>query len=314
MKGPRFKDIMCPASVLIPRSKRERGERERFAGKKLWKPLKTEKVKTHRLTANGLTLNCLDYGGDGKRSLLFLHGGSAHAHWWDFVAPAFVEDFHVLALDQRGHGESEWANEWAYSSRHYVSDLDQVIDHWGFGAPILVGHSMGAHNVLAYAADHSEKLRAIVALDPPPDYTELAVEFLSSIAKRPARRYESLEEAARNFKVLPRETLAKREILEHVALRSFRQDGDGSWVHKIDRRTMIREPSRVWKSLHRITCPALIVKITKSPLLDREVAKKMVAQFPNARLAEVDDSYHHVMLDNPGGLIEVLRNFVSEFK
>ncbi|MGC2302551.1 alpha/beta fold hydrolase [Candidatus Binatus sp.] len=273
-----------------------------------------EKMKTHRFQANGLTLNCVDYGGDGKRPLLFLHGGSAHAHWWDFVAPAFVEDFHVLALDQRGHGESEWADEWAYGSRHYVSDLDQVIGKWKFGAPILVGHSMGAHNVLAFAAEHSEKLRAIVALDPPPDYTERAVEFLQSIAEKPARRFASLEEAARNFKVLPRETLAKKEILEHVALRSFRQDDDGSWIHKIDRRTMIREPSRVWKSLHRITCPALIVKITKSPLLDREVAKKMVAQFPNARLAEVDDSYHHVMLDNPGALIEVIRKFVSELK
>ena len=88
-------------------------------------------MKAHRFTANGLALNCLDYGGEGKPPLLFLHGGSAHAHWWDFVAPAFVEDFHVLALDQRGHGESDWADEWAYGSRHYVSDLDQVIDHVG---------------------------------------------------------------------------------------------------------------------------------------------------------------------------------------
>ncbi len=90
-------------------------------------------MRTHRFTASGLVLNCLDYGGGGKRPLLFLHGGSAHAHWWDFVAPAFVDDFHVLALDQRGHGESEWAGEWAYGSRHYVSDLDQVIDQWAFG-------------------------------------------------------------------------------------------------------------------------------------------------------------------------------------
>ena len=271
-------------------------------------------MKAHRFVVNGLALNCIDYGGEGKPPLLFLHGGSAHAHWWDFVAPAFVEDFHALALDQRGHGESDWADEWAYGSRHYVSDLDQVIDSWGFGAPILVGHSMGAHNVLAYASEHSEKLRAVVALDPPPDYTERAVEFLQSIAQKPARRFESLDEAARNFKVLPRETLAKKEILEHVARRSYKQHDDGTWIHKIDRRTMVREPSRVWKSLHRITCPALIVKITKSPLLDREVAKKMVAQFPNARLAEVDDSYHHVMLDNPTALIEVIRNFVGEFK
>ncbi len=246
--------------------------------------------------------------------MLFLHGGSAHAHWWDFVAPAFVGDFHVLALDQRGHGESEWADEWAYGSRHYVSDLDQVIDGWGFGAPILVGHSMGAHNVLAYASEHSEKLRAIVALDPPPDYTERAVEFLQSIAEKPARRFDSLEEAVRNFKVLPRETLAKKEILEHVALRSFRRHDDGSWIHKIDRRTMIREPSRVWKSLNRIACPALIVKLTRSPLLELEVAKKMIGQLKNGRLVELDDSYHHVMLDNPTGLIEVIRAFVGELK
>ncbi|MGH7924367.1 MAG: alpha/beta fold hydrolase [Candidatus Binatus sp.] len=271
-------------------------------------------MKAHRFVANGLELNCLDYGGGGKPPMLFVHGGSAHAHWWDFVAPAFVGDFHVLALDQRGHGESEWADEWAYGSRHYVSDLDQVIDGWGFGAPILIGHSMGAHNVLAYAAEHSDKLRAIVALDPPPDYTERAVEFLQSIARKPSRRYESLDEAARNFRVLPRETLARKEILEHVALHSFKQLDDGAWTHKLDRRTMIREPSQVWKSLHRIKCPALIVKITKSPLLDLEVARKMVAQLADARLAEVDHSYHHVMLDNPMQLIEVIKDFVGDLK
>jgi pimeloyl-ACP methyl ester carboxylesterase len=271
-------------------------------------------MTTHRFVANGLALNCLDYGGDGKPPMLFVHGGSAHAHWWDFVAPAFVEDFHALALDQRGHGDSQWVDDWAYGSRHYVSDLAQVIDRWGFGAPVLVGHSMGAHNVLAYAVEHSEKLSALVALDPPPDYPERAVEFLQSIAERPARRYASLDEAARNFKVLPRETLASKEILEHVGRSSFKQLDDGAWIHKIDRRTMIREPSRVWKSLHRIACPALIVKMTKSPLLDREVAKKMVAQFPHARLAEVDHSYHHVMLDNPTALIEVIKDFVRDLK
>ncbi|MDB5107162.1 MAG: alpha/beta hydrolase, partial [Candidatus Binatus sp.] len=73
-------------------------------------------MREHRFKANGLTLNCLDYGGERKHSLLFIHGGSAHAHWWDFVAPAFIDDFHVLALDLRGHGDSEWSKDWAYSS------------------------------------------------------------------------------------------------------------------------------------------------------------------------------------------------------
>ena len=160
-------------------------------------------MKRHSFKANGLTLNCLDYGGEGKRPMLFIHGGSAHSHWWDFVAPAFCADFHVLALDQRGHGESEWAEDWEYGSRHYVSDLDQVIDGWGLGAPILIGHSMGAHDVLAYAAERSDKLRAMVVIDCPADYSEYAVEFLRGYAEKPPRRFESLEEATRNFKVLP---------------------------------------------------------------------------------------------------------------
>ena len=271
-------------------------------------------MKQRRFKANGLSLNCVDYGGEGKPALLFLHGGSAHAHWWDFVAPAFIDDFHVLALDQRGHGESQWPEEWAYGSRHYVADLDEVLGKWGFGPPILVGHSMGAHNVLVYAAAHPEKLRGVIAVDSPPDYNERAVEFLKSVAEKPARRFASLDEAVSNFKVLPRETLASKEILAHVARKSFKQIDDGAWTHKIDRRTMIREPLTVWESLHRITCPALLIKILKSPLLSIEQAKQMVAAMPKGQLATLDDSYHHAMLDNPRGLIEAMRPFLSGLK
>jgi pimeloyl-ACP methyl ester carboxylesterase len=271
-------------------------------------------MKQHRFKANGLSLNCVDYGGAGKPALLFIHGGSAHAHWWDFIAPAFIDDFHALALDQRGHGESEWAEEWAYGSRHYVADLDAVIDQWNFGPPILVGHSMGAHNVLVYAAAHAEKLRGMIAIDSPPDYSQMSVDYLRKYAERPARRFGSLDEAVANFKVLPRETLAEKEILEHIARKTFKQVDDGAWIHKIDRRTMIREPLTVWESLHRITCPALLIKITRSPLLRVDQARKMVGAMPQGQLAQIDDSYHHVMLDNPRALIATMREFLTALK
>src|ERR1700748_2952052 len=99
-------------------------------------------METHTYTtSDGLRLNCLDYGGAGLPPLLFLHGGSAHAHWWDFVAPAFTDSFHVMALDQRGHGDSPWLREWAYGTRHYIADVSRIITEWKFGPPILVGHS-----------------------------------------------------------------------------------------------------------------------------------------------------------------------------
>ncbi len=269
-------------------------------------------VKERRFKANGLMLNCLDYGGESKAPLLFVHGGCAQGHWWDFVAPAFTDSFHALALDQRGHGDSEWAAEWAYGSRHYISDLEQVIDHWGLGAPILVGHSMGAHNILLYAAEQSDKLPAIVVIDTLPEYPEIAVNFLRSFAGKPPSRFASLEEAVANFKVMPRETLAPKEVLNHVARHAYKRQEDGTWIHKFDRRTLVREPLSVWDGLHRITCPTLVVKIAKSPLLAREAANRMIAALAKGRYAEIGDSYHHVMLDNPAGLISVLREFFSD--
>ena len=268
-------------------------------------------MKELRFRANGLVLNCLDHGGEGKPPMLFIHGGSAHAHWWDFIAPAFVADFHVLALDQRGHGESEWPEEWQYGSLDYVADLEQIIDRWGLGAPVLIGHSMGAHNVLVYAAKNSNKLRAMVAVDTPPDYSRFAVEFLRTYAVKPPRRFESMEEAVRSFRVLPRETLAKRDTLEYIAHHTYRRLEDGSWTHKLDRRTLSREPVQVWDQLSQITCPVLIVKVTKSPILDINAARQMVATLPKGSLEQIDDSFHHVMLDNPEALIAALKKFTA---
>jgi pimeloyl-ACP methyl ester carboxylesterase len=272
------------------------------------------RVKSRTFIGAGLELNCLDYGGEGKQPILFLHGGSAHAHWWDFVAPAFTTGFHALALDQRGHGDSQWADEWAYGSRHYVADLKCVVDGWNLGAPIIVGHSMGGHNALLYAASPGARLRAVVAVDSTPDYPQRAVDFLRGVAERPARRFDSLDEACANFRLLPRESKAAPEVLRHIASHTFRRDTNGKWVHKLDRRTMLREPLDVWQTLPHISCPALIVKVTESPLLDVAVARRMAESMPEGSMVEIADSHHHVMLDNPAALIAALKTFFSTVK
>jgi pimeloyl-ACP methyl ester carboxylesterase len=269
-------------------------------------------METHRFrAADGLVLNCLDYGGEGLTPILFVHGGSAHAHWWDFVAPAFTGRFHVLALDQRGHGESPWTSEWAYGTRHYVADLEAIITSWDFGPPILAGHSMGGHNVMVYAGHHSETLRAMIAIDSPATYPEFALKFLREISERPPRRFNSLAEACANFRTIPSDSIATPEVMNHIALNSFRQDSDGKWIHKMDRRTMIREPISAWRGLSNIQCPALFVRAGTSALAP-EHTQDIVAKMPRGRHVIVPDSYHHVMLDNPKGLIAVLDEFLIE--
>lgn len=270
-------------------------------------------MENRRFKGAGIELNCVDYGGAGKPPMLLVHGGSAHAHWWDFVGPPLIDRFHVLALDQRGHGESPWTDEWAYGSRHYAADLDALIANWGLGAPVLVGHSMGGHCVLVYSVEHSERLRAMVVIDSTPFYPDYAVEQLRKIAGRSAPEYDSLEAAIGAFRTLPGETLATPEVLRDVAGRSFRQRDDGKWVHKMDRRTLIREPIQLrMDDLARIGCPALLVKPTGSPLLTPEFMNKMAGKMARGRVVMVENSNHHVPIDNPAGLVAAMDPFLAE--
>ena len=102
--------------------------------------------------AGGLRLRYLDYGADreneGKPPMVCLHGGAAHAHWFDFVAPDFTPDYHVLALDQRGHGDSEWANPPSYTYERYAADLAEVAAKLDLRDFVLVGPSIGGPDAL----------------------------------------------------------------------------------------------------------------------------------------------------------------------
>src|SRR6266403_5526396 len=91
--------------------------------------------------ADGLKLHYLDWGGDPKkRTFVLLHGGGAHAHWWDYVAPELTPHGRVLALDFRGHGRSQWTNPPHYGPPAYVDDVRGLLDILGTKV-VLIGHS-----------------------------------------------------------------------------------------------------------------------------------------------------------------------------
>ena len=93
-----------------------------------------ETARARAVGINGLRLHFLEWGTPGRPALCFLHGGAAHAHWFDLVAPAFADRFHVVSLDQRGHGESQWAEPAAYATQDFVADLIGVMDALGWSA------------------------------------------------------------------------------------------------------------------------------------------------------------------------------------
>ncbi len=260
---------------------------------------------------NNLRLHYLDWGTQGKPPFLMLHGGSAYAHWWDFVAPHFANDFHVIALDQRGHGDSQHADPPAYGTRHYLADLHEFINLLGLQKPVLMGHSMGGHNAIIYATEHAAELRALILVDTDASYPPAAVEFLRKLGEKPAKVFDSFAEAVSRFQLLPRETFISTEKLRALASFAFRELPDGKWTAKLDRRTLFREPIDGRALLGQIACPTLIVRAQHTPLLSLEKINRLITSLPKAQWVEVPDTHHHVMLDNPDGLVKVVREFLA---
>ncbi|MGH7264683.1 MAG: alpha/beta fold hydrolase, partial [Candidatus Rokuibacteriota bacterium] len=130
--------------------------------------LACQSARRHSVRASGVTLALLEWGPAGRPPVLLLHGGAAHAHWFDRVALTLAGACHVAALDQRGHGESGWATPPAYATEDFAGDLAAVLDGLGWDRAALVGHSMGGHNAMAFAAWHPARVRALVVVDARP--------------------------------------------------------------------------------------------------------------------------------------------------
>src|SRR5437899_5549092 len=114
------------------------------------------------INVNGLRFRYLDWGTSGQRPILFLHGGALTAHTWDLCCLALRDEFHCMALDQRGHGDSDWAPDADYSIGAQREDVRGFAEAMGLGQFVLVGMSMGAINGLAYAIAYPETLSALV--------------------------------------------------------------------------------------------------------------------------------------------------------
>jgi pimeloyl-ACP methyl ester carboxylesterase len=267
-------------------------------------------------TVNGLTLRTLGWGSPGRPGLCFLHGGSAHAHWFDAVAPAFAGRYEVIALDQRGHGESDWppssSDGTAYATETFASDLLGVIDALGWKDMTLCGHSMGGHNAMAFTAWHPHRVRALVIIDSRPAMPSERLERMHRRGHHGPRRHHTLEAAVTSFRLRPPETTADAALLRHLAHAGI-IEREGRFLYRFDPRTNgLRRPVDAWPLLDLITAPTLIVRGEHSPVLTRPMAEAMAGRIGRARWEEIEGAYHHLVLDRPAAFSAVLDRFLTE--
>jgi len=274
-------------------------------------PLGCERARSRVVDVKGLRLHFLESGPSGAPPICFLHGGAAHAHWFDAVTPAFSDRFHVVSLDQRGHGESAWAEPPAYGTEDFTGDLVGLMDVLGWARMIVVGHSMGGHNAMTFAAWHPERVAALVIVDSRPAIPAERLTVMHARGRRIPRVHPSEDVAVQSFRLLPRETVADRALLAHVA-RAGLMRRDGGWAWRFDPATHgARQPVDAWPLLPRITAPTLITRAALSPVLTQDMAERLRASVPRASLVTIPGAYHHLTLDRPAEFSAALSTFLS---
>jgi pimeloyl-ACP methyl ester carboxylesterase len=276
-------------------------------------PLKPAPYTDRYVDVAGLKLHVLDYGTAGKPPMLCVHGSAAHAHWFDFVAPGLTGDYHVLAPDLRGHGDSEWdrSAEPAYNYDRYAADLHELTEKLDLRDFILVGHSMGGLVSIVYAATYPGRAKAFIMIDSSVNMPAERVAVMNEIGSREGSSYADQNEFVAKFKVRPAGSSATPDIVRHLALHSGKPFDDGRWRSKVDRNVYARRVSRMlmpyWAN---IKIPALLMKGDRSNRVSAEIIAGVKALAPQVDVAEVAGCDHHVTLDNPPGFIEVANNWL----
>lgn len=263
---------------------------------------------------NGTRLHYLDYGTQGRRPMVCVHGGQAHAHWFDFVAPGFTPDYHVLAPDLRGHGDSAWADPQTYSFETHAEDLNAFLEKLDLKDVVLIGHSMGGMISLMYAAQHPGRVGKLVIVDSTMLMPMDRVTRMREFSARPGKNYATQDELIARYRLEPAQSRqADPQVVHRMAIYSGRKNDEGQWQHKADRRVYVnfRQVPGVplWE---RIKVPALVIKGGHSKRFGDDVLAEVRARAPQVQHAVVPASDHHITLENPAGFVEAVRKFLLD--
>ena len=265
--------------------------------------------------AGDMRIHYLDWGEAPGPTILFLHGTGLTAHTWDVTCLALRSRFHCLAVDLRGHGDSEWSPEMDYSLAAHVSDLENLIKSLGLSRLVLVGMSLGGLVAMSYASLHSESIRGLVVVD-----ASLKVRKRSRVRDFLAMKPEL--PTIEDFVDRALEFNRKRdpEFLRISLLHNLRQLPNGSYAWKYDHRHLgnlgadhIRDELDALPShLPSIGCPAIVIRGAESDVLDADEAEEIAKPLPRGRVVTIGGAGHSIQGDNPRALVDAMLEFLNE--
>ena len=281
------------------------------AARQMGVPFQEENESVDRwVRANGMNFHLLEWGDPGKPGVLMLHGASQQAHSWDFISLGLSSEYHVLVLDQRGHGDSDWAPDGDYSIEAAQGDLDGIVDALGLSDFNLMGHSMGGRNSFVWASRHLGMLRSLTIVDTGPETVPRGSDRIRRFRELPdnLNTFEEFADRVQEY------TGRSREQVLGALKYSIRQGADGKWTWKYDK--VMRQsgrtesywtPEQLWDCVKRIDCPTLVTRGDRSDIFAAETMDRMCEDIADCTCVTIANAGHLVQGDNPVDFLAVAR-------
>ena len=261
-------------------------------------------------TVGGLRLHYLDWGNPARPAMILLHGIARHAHTFDHIAADFARDYHVIALDMRGHGDSDWSPQGAYLVEDYVKDLEGLVDRLGISRMTLHGNSTGGRVVQVYAGLHPDRVERLIVEDVGPERPQ-------DIADGFARRVQQEAGGWASEDALVSELVAQNRRTPEPILRTYAHFGvkprpDGRLIWKRDPNLVKGFVStELWSAVSRITSPVLYVIGGGSRIVPVETQRRLEQTLPNCEIVTMPGLGHYPNEEDTAGFLAIANKFLK---
>ena len=269
----------------------------------------------HDLILRGMRFHYLDWGTPGKLPALFLPGGGQTARTWDLCCLALRQRLHCIALDQRGHGDSEWSYAFDYAPDAHAEDFAALLDSLRIPRVVVIGMSMGCLNGLSFAARWPERVSAFVAVDAGPWVQMEGGRRIAEFVRDADHGVDVDAFVAAAVRFNPRRD---PRLLRQGLLHNLRALPDGTLTWKTDRRRAIdlggieARLTALRARLGAIRCPVLILRGGESDVFSDDDAARFAAALPDARWVRVPGAGHTIQGDKPAELVREVSAFLGE--
>ena len=258
-------------------------------------------------------LHYLEWNPHGRRTLVCLHGNSANAWWWQPMTEAMGElDFRILALDLRGHGESDWVHPPAYLPTDYAEDVARFLRGMALADPVVIGHSMGGVCALALVVNYPNLVRATVVVDVAVTSSQRRNRYLQRLRALPTVTYPDLETAKARFRLMPNEGTIAATTIAMIGEKSIGRTDNGRYTMKFDRESFFGgDGLNVVDAIRSVRIPLLLVRGERSRIMTAEAAERAATSNSCVRLVTVAGVHHHLLLERPDSLASTVQEFVA---